>query len=264
MSLNAKSFIIDLFLASGGQTLSIKQLVNAAHILEISENNTRVAVTRLCSENMIESVSRGHYKLSTNAETRGSIILHREQALQSTDEWNQHYIAVLTTHLGRTDRTALSHREKILKHAGFRELETGFFIRPDNLTLDLNTLAEKLTLQGLEENAKFMQISQFAAITEKQIQTLWDTEKLNQRYEKYSQQIKRWLTHYQAMDLVELARESFLLGRETVALMLKDPLLPAPWVNTALRTEFFNAVIQLDQIGHQTWQQLNQDETISI
>lgn len=260
-TLNAKSFIIDLLLASGGQSLSIKQLVKAADILNISENNTRVAVTRLCSENTIESISRGHYKLSANAENWGSIILHRERALQNKEIWNQQYIAILTTHLGRTDRTALSHREKILRHTGFRELETGFFIRPDNLTLNMNEMDQKLKRQGLDVDARFMQIAQLDQSTQEKISTLWDTQKLNQRYEKYSQQLKQWLEHYQELNNVELARESFLLGRETIALMLTDPLLPAPFVDTALRTEFFNAVQQLDRVGQHTWQQLNQDES---
>ena len=259
-TLNAKSFIIDLLLASGNQTLSIKQLVNAAQILQISENNTRVAVTRLCSEKMIESVSRGFYKLSSNAEHWGSIIIHREHALKNKETWNQHYLAIFTPHLGRTDRTALSRREKLLKHAGFRELETGFFIRPDNLTLNLEALSKKMTQQGLDADARWMQITQFDPMTHDKISTLWDTQKLNQRYEKYSLKLKQWLAHYQDMQPIDLARESFLLGRETIALMLTDPLLPAPFIDTALRTEFFNAVQQLDQIGQHTWQQLNHDE----
>lgn len=260
-SLNAKSFIIDLFLASNGQTLSIKQLLNAAKILDINENNIRVAVTRLSSENMIESISRGHYKLSTNAENWGSFILHREQNLRHQPSWNYQYIGVLTTHLGRTDRTALSHRERILKHAGFRELETGFFIRPDNLTLSLQELSQKLFQKGLETDAQFMTIAQFNDITQQKITSLWDTQKLNQRYEKYGLLLKQWLTQIEDMTLIDLARESFLLGRETISLMLTDPLLPSGFVDTERRDHFFNAVLRLDKIGQETWQQLNQDES---
>ncbi len=263
-TLNAKSFIIDLLLASKGQSLSIKQLVNAAHILNISENNTRVAVTRLCNENMIESFSRGHYKLSAHAEKWGSIILHREHTLRSHKEsWNQHYIAILTTHLGRIDRSALSCREKILRHAGFQELETGFFIRPDNLTLNMSELAHRLTHQGLDADARFMQIVQLDQFTQDKILMLWDTQGLNQRYQTYYQQLKHWLEHYQELNPTDLARESFLLGRETIALMLTDPLLPSAFVNTELRTEFFNAVLQLDQIGQKAWQLLNQNDYIA-
>ena len=55
---NARTLIIDLLLASGGQSLSVKQLVNAAQIFAISENSIRVAVTRLLKENKIESTER--------------------------------------------------------------------------------------------------------------------------------------------------------------------------------------------------------------
>ena len=261
-TLNAKSFIIDLFLASGGQNLSIKQLVNAAHILNISENNTRVAVTRLCNENMIISISRGLYKLSHDAENWGALFIHRQQNLPNTHVWNQKYLAVFTSHLGRTDRTALNQREKALKHVGFRELETGLFIRPDNLTLNLEELRLRLIQQGLGAEAKFMQISQFDQSTQQKIPSLWNIQKLNQTYEKYSSQLRQWLENYQSMDSIHLARESFLLGRETIALMLTDPLLPEPFVNTALRNDFFNAVISLDRIGQKAWQLLNQEEEI--
>ena len=261
MGLNAKSFIIDFFLAAGGQVLSIKQLLNAAKILSISENSIRVAVTRLCTEQKIEIVARGQYKLTPKSESWGAILLHRHHALRQTTQWNQHYLAIFTMHLGRTDRTALSRREKILKHAGFRELETGFFIRPDNLSLNLDELGVDLHQQGLDVDAKLMQIAQFDRVTQHKIPVLWNTKKLNQHYEKYSLQLQQWLSHYQDMQTIDLARESFLLGREIIALMLTDPLLPAPFVNTTLRTEFFNAVQQLDQIGQQTWQQLNQDES---
>lgn len=44
---NARTLIVDLLLASGGQALSVRQLVKAAQIFDISENSIRVAVTRL-------------------------------------------------------------------------------------------------------------------------------------------------------------------------------------------------------------------------
>ncbi|WP_228203281.1 PaaX family transcriptional regulator C-terminal domain-containing protein [Acinetobacter sp. CFCC 10889] len=256
-ALNAKSFIIDLLLASGGQTLSIKQLLQAAKLLDIRENNIRVAVTRLCAENKIEAVARGQYKLSANTEHWGSIIIHRNVAIRSTKIWNQHYIAVLTITLGRTDRTALNQREKILHRAGFRELEIGFFIRPDNLSLDLNQLQHELIQQGLEKDALFLQISDFDQAIHRKIPTLWESQQLNQRYQKYHVKISQWLTHYQNMDIENIARESFLLGRETIALMLTDPLLPSPFVDEQLRSEFFKVVLALDHIGQETWHKLN-------
>ena len=61
------------------------------------------------------------------------------------------------------------------------------------------------------------------------------------------------------MTLEQAARESFLLGRETIALLMKDPLLPEPFVDTQLRENFAQKVMQLDQIGLKIWNQLNEN-----
>ena len=43
------------------------------------------------------------------------------------------------------------------------------------------------------------------------------------------------------------------LGRETIALLMNDPLLPAPFVNESARNQFAQDVQQLDAIGQKLW-----------
>ena len=53
--MNARDLIIDLLLGLQGREISIKQIIIAAKLFEISENSIRVAVTRLSGDGVIET-----------------------------------------------------------------------------------------------------------------------------------------------------------------------------------------------------------------
>lgn len=256
--LNARHLITDLLLASEGQPVSIKQMILAAKLFGLSENGIRVAVTRLSSEGVIVAVERGVYQLSEQSHEWANVMLNRRTGLRETKVWNQQYLAVLTGTLGRVDRTALKRRERALKHYGFRELEQGVFIRPDNLAASFEDILKNLKTAGLEPEAKMCQISYFDQVTAGMIKKLWATETLNKNYEKYSHIIQHWLSRVPALGLEDAARESLLLGRQTISLLMKDPLLPEPFINIEARNQFAADVQQLDQVGQQLWQQLHE------
>ena len=254
---NARTLIIDLLLASGGQSLSVKQLVNAAQIFAISENSIRVAVTRLLKENKIESTERGIYQLSKASYEWASIILDRAHGIKATKQWNQQYLAVFTNAFGRVDRTALARRERALQYFGFCELETGIYIRPDNLSYTLDEIFKQLIERGLELDAKICMIQRFDEQTTSSIPNLWNIRKLNQNYQKYNQQLELWFANLPALSPTDAARESFLLGRETIVLLMKDPLLPESFIDVMLRQKFIENVLHLDKIGQEIWHTLN-------
>lgn len=256
--LNARHLITDLLLASEGQAVSIKQMILAAKLFGLSENGIRVAVTRLSSEGVIVAVERGVYQLSEQSHEWANVMLNRRTGLRETKVWNQQYLAVLTGTLGRVDRTALKRRERALKHYGFRELEQGVFIRPDNLAASFEDILKNLKTTGLEPEAKMCQISYFDQVTTGMIKKLWSTETLNKNYEKYSHIIQHWLSRVPALGLEDASRESLLLGRQTISLLMNDPLLPEPFINIEARNQFAADVQQLDQVGQQLWQQLHE------
>lgn len=101
-------------------------------------------------------------------------------------------------------------------------------------------------------------IDQFNKSTNKQISKLWDGKALNQRYQKTSQQIQKWLVGFEDLALDVAARESLLIGRQAIPLLMTDPLLPEPFINTVARQQFANDVRSLDQAGYQLWQQFFQ------
>lgn len=258
--INARHLIIDLFLSSAYPQLTIKQILVAAKLFNLSENGIRVATTRLLNEGMIESVERGIYQLSPSTKDWAKVILNRKNGIKQTKEWQQHYLAVFTGTLGRIDRTALKKRERVLRQFGFKELVTSIYIRPDNLAYSFEKTCEELVLAGLEKEAKICIIQHFEPSTLKQIFSLWDTKQLEKNYEMYSRDITHWLENYTHLSLNDAAVKALLLGRETIALLMNDPLLPTPFVNESARNQFAQDVQQLDAIGQKLWKKIYEQE----
>ena len=116
--MNARDLIIDLLLGLQGREISIKQIIIAGKLFEISENSIRVAVTRLSGDGVIEAIERGVYQFTLQSHEWADVMLNRKNGIKQTKKWNQQYLAVFTGELGRVDRTALNRRERALKHFG--------------------------------------------------------------------------------------------------------------------------------------------------
>ena len=82
--MNARDLIIDLLLGLQGREISIKQIIIAAKLFEISENSIRVAVTRLCSEGVIEAIERGVYQFTVQSHEWANVMLNRKNGIKQT------------------------------------------------------------------------------------------------------------------------------------------------------------------------------------
>lgn len=125
-------------------------------------------------------------------------------------------------------------------------------------------LFKELKELGLESDAKMCVISEFDDETTAIIPELWDGNKLNRQYTHYLEKISTWLHHYPSMDIDEAAYESFYLGRESISLLMRDPLLPCPFVDETLRQQFAGVVQKLDQTGLQIWQAIYDKHQTSL
>ncbi len=256
--MNARHLIIDLLMASNNMPLSIRHLLLAASLFDFSENSIRVAVTRLSSDGLIESAGRGKYRFTAQWQAWANDMLMRKRGIEALKPWQQEYLAVFTGALGRVDRTALKRRERALQHDGFREMETGLFIRPDNLAESFDLIFHRLKNNGLEKDASIFRISHLDAVSREKVAGLWDSKNLNQTYHSISQKIQAWLLQVGELDIEQAARESLLLGREAIPLLTHDPLLPPPFIDETARNQFAHDVQQLDQVGQKLWQRLYQ------
>jgi phenylacetic acid degradation operon negative regulatory protein len=258
MKITPRKIILDILMAGNGMPLSSKEAVSACLLFGIGEVSTRVALTRLLSEQLTETAGRGIYKLGPNAMEIADDVSTWRTTDQVVRVWHGDYITVYGHALGRTDRTALVRRERALRLLGFRELEKGLYIRPNNIGNGLAGVVQRLQHLGLEPEALVCVSSQFDQTTEQRIQTLWDGAALNRTYRQLSQQLQEWMQDVDELPLDIAAKEALLLGRSAIHQVVFDPLLPAPMVDVAERERFVKVVRQFDKIGKDVWLTLRQ------
>ncbi len=258
MKITPRRIILDILMAGNGVPITSKEAVSACLLFGIGEVSTRVALTRLLSEKLTETAGRGIYRLGANAMEIADDVSKWRHADQSVRVWHGDYMTIYGHALGRTDRTALVRRERALRLLGFRELEKGLYIRPNNICTNLASVTDRLQHLGLESGAIACVSSQFDAYTEQRIQSLWDGEALNERYKILSQQLQNWMQQADQLPLDIAAKESLSMGSAAIHQVVFDPLLPAPMVDVAERENFVKVVRQFDKVGKEIWLTLRQ------
>lgn len=261
---NARRIIMGLLQAEGEQPLSSRQVVAACHLFGISENSARVALARLSAAGLIASAERGSYQLGEAASALAGDVATWRTAETRLADWSGNYLAVLTSMLGRTDRTALRRRERALEMLGFRPLERGFYLRPDNLIGGVAAVRQRLYALGLERAAPVLLASEFDAARRARLPSLWDGEALDRRYRQQHAQLERWLAKSDQLAPEDAAREAFLLGGRAIRHIVFDPLLPAPFVDTEARHDFIQMTTRFDRAGYAIWQRLYQTWALPV
>jgi len=259
MKITPRRLILDLLLAGNGLPLSAKEAVAACVLFEIGEVSARVALTRLLADGLAESISRGVYQLGPNAVEVAAEVETWRTANQRTKVWRGDYITIHTSSLGRTDRSALSRRERAFKLLGFKELEKGLHIRPNNIEADLGVIRRRLKSLGLESEAIICISNNFDDSVERQIKALWDSELLIANYRATSNQLQQWMIRADQLTQKAAAQESLLLGRAAIHQVVFDPMLPAQMIDVAEREKFINTVIKFDQVGGEIWKRLRRN-----
>ncbi len=257
MKPTAKNLILGLLLASEGEALGARDFVGACALFDIRENNARVALVRLTAEGLIEAEGRGSYRLAGAAHELADQVATWRRAEQRLRPWSGGYLAVHSGALGRSDRTALRRRGRALQMLGFRELERGFYLRPDNIE-DVASVRDRLYALGLEREASVFVAQAFDAERSARIRMLWDGKALNANYRKQRTRLETWMAKAERLETDVAARESFLLGGSAIREVVFDPLLPEPFVDTAARRAFIEAVRAFDRYGQALWRRTRQ------
>lgn len=244
---------MNLLRASDSGCLTAAEAVAAGELFGISSNATRVALARLGSAGLVDATTRGSYRLGQAGIALDKEVSTWRDAEQRVVAWSGQWIAVLTAGLPRTDRAAWRARERALSLLGLHELDTGLFIRPDNLEGGVESVRSRLSALGVGEETPVFGADRFDASREQQARALWDVAELTQRYRDGSDRLQKWLKRAPQLSGGTAAKESFLLGDRAIRQLVFDPLLPDPLINVALRRSYRNAVIEFDQAGRTIW-----------
>lgn len=250
---NPRQLIMKLLSSSPDNELDAAGAIRGGALFDISANNTRVALARLQANGLIETVARGAYTLGSAGQVLGRSVSAWRNAEEQLREWDGSWIAVLTASLGRRDRKALRARERAFALLGLRELETGLCIRPDNLAGGVCRTRERLMTLGLEDNAAVFRMDSLDAGREALACTLWQDESLETGYRHQQQVLLESMARLPGLSDEAAARESYLLGDSAIKRLVFDPLLPAPLVDTACRSDFRATVRRYEEMGQRAW-----------
>lgn len=252
----AKALILDLLLAIEGEPLPARDAINGAALLGIRENSVRIALMRLSADGLIEAVDRGVYRLSGAAHDLAGDVATWRTIESRTRPWHGDWLVVHGSPPARADRRRLKARRRALDLLGFRPLDPGLDVRPDNIEDSVDAVRARLVKLGLEPEAGVFVASQFDAARMARIAGLWDGNALNAAYRRLGRELDAWLRRAPNLEPEVAARESLLMGRNAIRQVVFDPLLPAPMVDIEARRQFFDTVRAYDRAGQAIWRQV--------
>ena len=249
-----KRLILSLLSAPGFETIEVGHLVQWGQLFGIEATATRVAVGRLVKQGFITAVGRGTYTIGPQGSLMAQTASHWLKLEDRVGSWAGGWIAVHTSHLGRTNKTALRARERAFRLNGFAELVTGLWCRPDNLVQTLDLIRHQLIVLGLEPEAVVMQVGVFPGVESEQLYALWPREQLETGYRDYIAALSASEKRIKEMSIPEAARETFLIGEAVIRRINADPFLPAQMVDARSRHTLITQMVQYERLGRSVWE----------
>ena len=245
--------LLRLLTVAEANTLTASEAVLAGSIFGMTENSIRVTLARLTQAELAEAAGPANYRLGPKAQKLGADVALWHTADKRTVKSDGSWIAVATGGLPRSDRKVLRARARALSLLGFRELEKGLYLRPNNLLGGIVVVRKRLLDLGLEEEAAVFKANDFDDVRQKEALELWSDIHLEKHYEKMSQQLTGWLQHMDELPPDIALREIFILGDAGIRSVIFDPLLPIPLVDEEARQKYFDTVRRINEEGRRLW-----------
>ncbi len=251
----AKSLILDLLSTLRGGAMPVRALVAAGALFDVAENSIRVDLARLVARRIVERNERGQYRMAARAEAVQSRVVSWSRLDELVAPWSGGWIAVHTAALPRSDRTAVRRRARAFDLLGFRALEPGLWVRPDNLRGGVEEVRRQLTALGLAPTAPVFVLTHLDSATDRRARGLWDAAALRAGYRSTRRALAASGRSIRALTPERAMVETFLLGGQAIRQLVLDPLLPEPIVATRERRALIRAMRRYDQVGRGCWRQ---------
>lgn len=252
--LTANELILDLLQAHEQHCLSVADLTRAAQLFGIQESAVRVALTRLTKQGKLGSQARGVYSLCREESTmlgEAEDWLARERLAVT---WNGNWLAVSDAEVARSDKTPWRRHQRALGLRGFRRLAEGFYLRPDNLRGGVAGVHADLLRLGLAKASLVVGVTELDPLSGARVGQLWDIPRLEGQYASLLARLAESSAALPLLPAAQAARQSLLLGRETIRIILQDPLLPPQLMGDDLRGRLIERMRQYNEEARQHWQ----------
>ncbi len=253
----ARSLILDLLSTLRRGTMPVRALVESGALLGIEQNNIRVSLARLYTSGRIERDERGRYRLgpavaAINLRLRG---WGEFSARRST--WRGDWIAV---HCGRLGRgPARRRREGALEMLGFRELETGFSLRPNNLRGGLEDMRQQLVSLATGTDTQECALGRVFVVrdldptSDLEARSLWDADRLARDAETSLMDLRASEARLPRLPNDAAMVETFLVGGRVLRQLMRHPMLPIEILDPRPLDDLLEAMKRYDRLGRNHW-----------
>lgn len=250
---NPRNAILDLMGVCHPNVVSFKQIGLLATVFAFSENNIRVALTRLVSQGWIENSQRGQYGLSEKGQARLNFSERWQANELRLNKWNGSWLGCHLPKGGQ--RTVRKHSLNALAWYGFQEGLDQLWVRPNNLKLTASELRHELERLGLELDAQIFTLQAESHDLEAVWLASWPTEQLNHIYAALTDRLSKKLPDLTTIPPKLSLKDTCILGGEVIHYLAKDPQLPDEIHDRKQYDVLKKTMMQFDACGRKIWRQ---------
>lgn len=251
--LNPRQLILDLLHANGEQGLPVQSLISIGKLFGFAEASIRVTLTRLAAENYLCSPRRGYYCLGAATDAISEYLRFWRIGEGRTRPWKRRWIAILLP--SKPERKDRRKTQRAAKLYGMCKARENLLVRPHNLLCSFDEFKSSIRRLGLEKDAAIFLASELdASLMESWEKQLWDVEKWANRHQKSQKRLEDSLKNLEHMPLADAVRESFLNGRQSLHILVTDPLLPEEMASPLPRISHTRTMMLYDQKARKLWQ----------
>lgn len=241
------NMVLDLLRTYKSRGTSARNIMAAGELFGMSENLTRVTLSRLVRKMLVEKVARGHYRLAQTSDPVSDFVEEWRLGEARLRPWRQ--ATYLVAHLAQ-------YTEKdqwVLNACGFEPLQDGLWARPDNLIRTGSSLEQWLTAIGLSQNTIIIEGGVMSSQHETFLLHHYDTKKLLAGYVSMTSRLANSATSLGQLSQHQAMATSFQLGGEAIQLLAKDPYLPPELMSSSEREELWQTMMDYDALGRDIW-----------
>ena len=251
--LTARELVIDFLSNRYPREMSVQEIVGVGIALGFSEQSLRMALTRLVEQSVAANIGRGRYRLSPSGEAMRDEVRKWRHLDDVAKPWSGAWIGVFDASIPRSDRAALRRHERAMRLRGFRELQSGLWIRPANLRDSVAELREHLRALGLHPSGLVVGLQELDDDARGKATKLWDTDAMLARYRALAEELLASKSKLERLPLDTAAAESMVLGRDVIRHINLDPVLPEELMPQRALSNLIRVMTDYDQNARQIW-----------
>jgi len=251
--LTARELVIDFLSNRYPREMSVQEITGVGIALGFTEQSLRMALTRLVEQSVAANVERGRYRLSPSGGAMRDEVRKWRHLDDLARPWSGAWIGVFDASVPRSDRAALRRHERAMRLRGFRELQSGLWIRPANLRDSVAELREHLRALGLHPAALVVGLSDLDDEAREKATSLWDTAAMIATYRALADELLTSKGKLECLPLDTAAAESMVLGRDVIRHINLDPVLPEELMPQRALISLIRLMSDYDQNARQIW-----------